>query len=109
LKLLSFISYFFAGAFLKNSIPHLIVAATGRRNLTPFGRDSSPKVNLLWGCINFAAGYLLMRLADKLEGADEDSKTWQFPYETGGLFWSLFGVFYSWFTEGRNLRLRRRG
>ena len=31
----AFISYFFAGAFLTNSIPHLIVAATGRRNLTP--------------------------------------------------------------------------
>jgi hypothetical protein len=50
-----------------------------------------------------------MRFADSREGAGADSKTWQIPYEAGGLFWSLFGVFYSWRTEGRNLRLRCAG
>jgi hypothetical protein len=95
MKLLSRISYFFAGAFLTNSVPHFIIAATGRHNLTPFGRDSSPQVNLLWGLINLGAGYALMRTADRQERAGADSKEWQVPYEMGCLFWSSFGVCYS--------------
>ncbi len=99
MRVSSFISYFFAGAFFTNSIPHLIVAVTGRRNLTPFGRNSSPSVNLLWSGINFAIGQLLFLLADKQTGANKvDSKAWQIPYEAGCLSRSLFGVCYAWFT-----------
>lgn len=97
MKASAFISYFFAGAFFTNSVPHLVVAVTGRRNLTPFGKDSSPKVNLLWSGINFTSGYLLMHLADRQATENKTtSKAWQFPYEAGCLFWSLFGVLYSW-------------
>ena len=103
MRLLSFISYFFAGAFLTNGVPHLVVAVTGRRNLTPFGHDSPALVNLLWGLINFAAGYLLVRYADKQTNAKADSKAWQLPYEAGCLFWSLFGVLYSWFTTSQEI------
>jgi hypothetical protein len=95
LKSSSRVSYFLAGIFLTNSVPHFIVCFTGRRNITPFGRDSSPAVNLLWGLINFLSGYLLVRLADRQTGAQADSKTWQLPYEAGSLFWSLFGVIYA--------------
>jgi len=47
LRVVSFLSYFFAGVFLTNSVPHLVIAVTGRRNRTPFGQNSSPFVNLL--------------------------------------------------------------
>jgi hypothetical protein len=101
MRISSFVSYFFAGAFLTNAIPHLVVAVTGRRNLTPFGRNSSAGANLLWSCINFASGYLLVRFADRQAGENKaNSKAWQFPYEAGCLFWSSFGVLYSWFTVG---------
>ncbi len=104
MRLPSFISYFFAGAFLKNGVPHFVVAATGRRNITPFGRNSSPLVNLLWGLINVAMGYLLMRYADKRTDKNADSTAWQLPYEAGTLFWSLFGVIYAWFTAGKEIK-----
>jgi len=104
LRLSSFISYFFAGAFLTNGVPHLVIAATGRRNLTPFGRNSSALVNLLWGLINFAGGHLLVRYADGRAGKRVDSKAWLIPYEAGCLFWSLFGVIYSWFTAGQEFK-----
>lgn len=98
MKLSSFISYFFGGAFLTNSVPHFIVAFTGRRNLTPFGHDSSPEVNLLWSILNLVIGYLLIRFADTQSKENiVDSKAWQLPYEAGFLFWSSFGVIYSWF------------
>ncbi len=63
----SFLSYFCAGVLLTNSVPHVVVAVTGRRNPTAFGRNSSPFVNLLWSGINVASGSLLFRFADKRE------------------------------------------
>ncbi|MBO0797056.1 MAG: hypothetical protein J2P36_39760 [Ktedonobacteraceae bacterium] len=105
MEFLAFIGYFFAGAFLTNSMPHLVIAATGRRNLTPFGRDSSPLINLLWGCINLTIGYLMVRVTDsKIRTNQTNSTVWQLPYEAGCAFWALFGVGYSWFAD----RQRRR-
>jgi hypothetical protein len=97
----SFLSYFFAGAFLMNSVPHLVVAVTGRQNPTAFGWNSSPLVNLLWSGINIASGSLLFRFADHREHPNApDPKTWQFPYSAGCLALSVFGVLYAWFTVG---------
>ena len=105
LRLLSFIGYFFAGVFLTNSVPHLVIAVTGRRNLTPFGQNSSPVVNFLWSGINLASGYLLVRFADKRTVVSKvDSKAWQIPYEAGCLALSVFGVLYAWFTASQELR-----
>ena len=109
LRVVSFISYFFAGVFLTNSVPHLVVAATGRRNLTPFGDNSSPFVNLFWSGMNIAGGYLLVRFADRREPVNTAySKAWQIPYEAGCLALSVFGVLYSWFTAGQDLRKEHR-
>lgn len=87
-------SYFAAGALLWNSLPHAAVWATGRRNLTPFGRDSSPRVNPIWGAMNLAAGALLIRAADRREGGGRDPDAWVLPFEAGGLAMTTFGVLY---------------
>ena len=101
MRRVSFLSYVFAGVFLTNSVPHLVIAMTGRRNRTAFGRHSSPFVNLLWSGLNATSGYLLVRFADRREdGNAPDSTAWQFPYEVGCLALSVFGVLYSWFTAG---------
>lgn len=105
MKVVSFLCYFFAGVLLTNSIPHLVVAITGRRNRTAFGEHSSPVVNLLWSAINVAGGSLLFRFADRREQVrTADSKAWQIPYEAGCLALSVFGVFYAWFTASQELR-----
>ena len=105
MKATSFLSYCFAGALLMNSVPHLVVAATGRRNRTAFGENSSPAVNLLWSGINIIGGSLLFRFADRQEQARAaDSKAWQVPYTTGCLALSMFGVLYTWLTAGQELR-----
>ena len=84
-----------------NSVPHLVIAVTGRQNPTAFGQNSSPLVNLLWGGINIASGSLLFRFADHQEYLNApDSKAWQFPYAAGGLAQSVFAVLYTWFTIG---------
>ena len=60
-----YVAYFFAGAFLANSMPHFINGVSGRKFPSPFahppGRGlSSPVVNVLWGFANFVIGYLLL-------------------------------------------------
>src|SRR5258708_10886348 len=71
-KVVSFLSYFFPGVFLTNSIPHLVIAVTGRRNRTPFGENSAPAVTLLCSGINVVGGSLLVPFADRREHVDPD-------------------------------------
>ena len=60
-----YIAYFFAGAFLANSVPHFVSGMSGRKFPTPFahppGRGlSTPLANVLWGFANFVIGYILL-------------------------------------------------
>jgi hypothetical protein len=60
-----YISYFFGGAFLANTIPHFVYGITGSPFHSPFANPpgygmSSPMVNVLWGLFNLAVGYLLV-------------------------------------------------
>jgi len=60
-----FLAYFFGGAFLANSIPHIGNGISGRSFQSPFakppGKDlSSSKVNVLWGFFNLAIAYVLI-------------------------------------------------
>jgi len=58
-------SYFFAGAFLTNAIPHFVSGLMGSPFQSPFAKPpgqglSSSTVNVLWGSFNIAVGYLLI-------------------------------------------------
>jgi hypothetical protein len=60
-----YVAYFFGGAFLANSLPHLINGVSGRSFQSPFASPpgvglSSSTVNVLWGFLNLAAAYLLV-------------------------------------------------
>lgn len=59
------ISYFFGGACLTNSIPHLVSGLTGRSFPSLFSKPvgiglSSSTVNFLWGWSNVILGYFLI-------------------------------------------------
>jgi hypothetical protein len=65
MKWYHYISYFFGGAFLVNSVPHFTNGVSGRSFPTPFasppGQGLSPAwVNVLWGLFNLLIGYLLV-------------------------------------------------
>ena len=58
------ISYFFGAAFITNGIPHFVSGLMGRPFQSPFAKPpgegvSSSTVNVLWGFINVAVGFLL--------------------------------------------------
>ena len=59
------VSYFFAGAFTANSIPHFVSGSMGRPFQTPFAKPSgqglsTSTVNVVWGFFNAVVGYLLV-------------------------------------------------
>ena len=61
----AYVAYFFAGAFLANGVPHFVSGITGKRFQSPFASppgvgESSPVVNVIWGLVNFFAGYALI-------------------------------------------------
>jgi hypothetical protein len=62
---LHYVSYFFGGLFLTNSIPHLVSGLMGQPFQSPFAKPpgeglSSSTVNVLWGWFNIVVGYFLV-------------------------------------------------
>ena len=60
-----YVAYFFGGAFLANTLPHLINGVSGNAFQSPFASPpgvglSSSMVNVLWGLFNLAIAYLLI-------------------------------------------------
>src|SRR5580700_10185042 len=60
-----YVAYFFGGAFLANTLPHLANGVSGLPFQSPFASPpgeglSSSMVNVLWGFFNLAVGYLLV-------------------------------------------------
>ncbi len=60
-----YLAYFFGGAFLVNALPHLGNGISGHAFQSPFATPpgvglSSSTVNVLWGLLNLAVGYLLV-------------------------------------------------
>jgi hypothetical protein len=63
---LNLVSYFFGGAFLANAIPHVVSGVMGEPFQSPFAKPpgqglSTSTTNVLWGFLNIAVGYLLVR------------------------------------------------
>ncbi len=63
--MITYVAYFFAGAFLCNCVPHLVAGLQGARFPTPFAKppgrgESSPVVNFIWALVNLAAGVALL-------------------------------------------------
>jgi hypothetical protein len=60
-----YLAYFFGGAFLANTIPHLASGTMGRPFQSPFATPrgeglSSSTLNVVWGFFNLVVGYLLI-------------------------------------------------
>jgi len=75
-----FVALFFAGAFLCNSLPHLVAGLQGTPFPSPFATprgvgNSSPMVNFLWGAFNAAIGIALLAYHPIVVGPNLDSLT----------------------------------
>ncbi len=59
------LSYFFAGMFAGNAVPHFVAGTLGRPFQSPFATPpgkglSSATVNVLWGFLNGVIAYILV-------------------------------------------------
>jgi hypothetical protein len=98
---LSFVSYFFGGMFLCNAIPHLVSGLMGRPFQSPFATPpgqglSSSTVNVLWGFLNLAIAYaLIRRVGDFSLGSTADAASLGLGFLLIGLFCARhFGRFH---------------
>src|SRR5271163_2949821 len=67
-----YVAYFFGGAFLANTIPHLGNGVSGSPFQSPFASPpgeglSSSTVNVMWGMFNLVVAYLLMVRVGRFE------------------------------------------
>jgi len=67
-----YIAYFFGGAFLANTIPHLVNGISGSPFQSPFASPpgdglSSSTVNVLWGLFNLIVAYVLVARIGRFE------------------------------------------
>jgi hypothetical protein len=63
---LDLVSYFLAGLFFTNAIPHFVSGVTGRAFQSPFAKPrgkglSSSTINVCWGFFNLVVSYALIR------------------------------------------------
>ena len=85
------LAYFFGGAFLTNTIPHLVNGISGRPFQSPFAHPpgvglSSATVNVAWAAFNLVAGYVLVGRV----GRFDLRKTWHVAVlGLGGLLMAL--------------------
>jgi hypothetical protein len=61
-----YISGFFAGAVLANTVPHFVHGISGNRFPTPFSKPrgiglSSSTINVVWALFNMIVGYFLLK------------------------------------------------
>lgn len=75
---LNLVQQFFAGAFLCNSVPHLVAGLQGRKFPTPFSIPatigySSALTNVFWGLFNAVVGLLLVSAAPLTVGLNAGS------------------------------------
>lgn len=106
---LIYLSYFFGGAFCTNAVPHLVSGLMGRPFQSPFAKPpgkglSSSAVNVLWGWLNVAVGYVLVfRVGDfDLRSTKEVA-----AIGLGGLLLSLHAArHFGQFHGGNDLRER---
>ena len=51
--------YLLIGFLLGNGMPHFLFGSAGKTFRTPFGKESSPRINVGWGLFNFILATVL--------------------------------------------------
>lgn len=66
--MLAWVAYFFAGFFLGNGVPHFVNGISGKKFQSPFARpwgsESRPIVNVIWGVVSFVIAGALLTVGD---------------------------------------------
>jgi hypothetical protein len=92
---------FLSGMFLVNSIPHLVTGINGKSHMTPFAKNSSAMVNVIWAFINIIVGIWILVYSQ--HGITDvfafDNFSWSF---WGGALFMALGC--AWLFGNKNAR-----
>ncbi len=71
---------FLSGMFITNSIPHLVTGINGKSHMTPFAKNSSAMVNIVWAFINIVGGVWFLNYSGNgiADVFSFDSFSWSF-------------------------------
>lgn len=71
---------FLSGMFLVNSIPHLVTGINGSSHMTPFGKNSSALLNVIWAFANIIIGVWILNYSrnDITDVFSMSSFSWSF-------------------------------
>lgn len=67
--------YLLIGFLLGNGMPHFLFGVAGKIFRTPFGKKSSPRVNVGWGLLNFVLATALVWWRLSVESPDPSDLT----------------------------------
>lgn len=82
------------GFFFGNGMPHFLFGVAGKLFRSPLGANSSPKVNLYWGLINFVLGTVV---AVFLAAGTSTMASWNGFFIGFWLVVAMFGFFMGHF------------
>jgi hypothetical protein len=102
------VSYFFAGIFAANAIPHFVAGTMGRPFQSPFAKPSgiglsSATVNVVWGFFNAIVAYLL---AARVGAFDPRATAHILAFGLGALLISVFAARHFGQFHGGNMPSR---
>ena len=90
--MLNIIGAFISGLFLFNALPHLVQGICGRGHMTPFKRESSAAVNVIWAWVNILIGAGVLAAACP----GDAGLLWYGAFFLGGFVISIYlAVFWS--------------
>jgi hypothetical protein len=92
---------FLSGAFFINSVPHLVTGINGKTHMTPFSKNSSAIVNIIWAFVNIIIGVWILNYSSHqiIDVFSMSNFAWSFWI--GGLVMALAAA---WLFGNKNAR-----
>jgi hypothetical protein len=92
---------FLSGAFIINSIPHLITGINGNAHMTPFAKNSSAMVNVIWAFVNIFIGVWLLNYSNHTIVDVYSMSSFSWSFYVGALVMALAAA---WLFGNKNAR-----
>jgi hypothetical protein len=80
---------FLAGMFLTNGVPHLVSGIKGKTHMTPFAKNSSAIINVLWAYVNFLFALWIFNMSGGRLGELISFDAFALSFWAGSLFMAI--------------------
>lgn len=92
---------FLAGAFITNSLPHMVTGIAGQSHMTPLSKDSSAIINVVWAFVNLVVGFWLLNSSGISMNDVFQMTSASYPFWVGSFVLALTAA---WMFSNKNMR-----